>query len=133
MSESRVLEEVEAAASHFKICVLPRNPKRLSCSVWSMPDPAFHVGVMWRQNTGALRVGARLVRFGLNGDGDFKGWLFKDARYFELEAKTLNGKLSPNQIAKRDLCIKTGVPWGLVRSYDEAVEVLESWGLRRPV
>lgn len=138
MSESGVLSEIEAAAVHHRICVLPRNPKKLSCSVWSMPDTRYHVGVIWRRNTGALKQGNRFIRFGMPGDSDFTGWLFavsaegrrEGARLIELEAKQPGKALSPNQEAKRALAQATGVLWGRASSYDEACALFKFWGLK---
>lgn len=127
MSENRVLDQIEAAAAHAGFCVLPRNPKKLACSVWDMPDPAYHKGVLWRTNTGAIRVEKRFIRFGLPGVPDFTGWLFSNGRRIDIEAKTDNGKLSPAQKAYSGLCLKTGVMWGMARSYGEAAALFDLW------
>lgn len=133
MSESRVLSEIELAAATFKICVLPRNSLRLSVSPWSLPDPAFHIGVIWRTNTGASRIGRRFVRFGISGTPDYEGFLFKGGRRMTIEAKSDKGTENANQRAYSKLAHATGVLHGVVRSYADCVELLDSWGLRRPV
>lgn len=130
MSESPVLSEIEVCCSHFKICVLPRNSLRLSISPWSLPDPAFHIGVIWRTNTGASRIGRRFVRFGIKGSPDFQGWIFKDGRRMTIEAKSDTGTENPNQRAYAKLALATGVLHGVVRSYAECVELFDLWGLR---
>lgn len=132
MTESRILSEIEACCSHYKICVLPRNPKKLSISVWAMPDPVFHVGVIWRQNAGGAKYESRFVRFGLPGTPDFSGWLFKTGQRIGIEAKTSKGKSSLDQIAHWGLAHLTNSLVGIARSYDSCAILLESWGLRRP-
>lgn len=129
MSESHVLLEIEAACAHHKICVLPRNPKRLSCSVWAMPDPAYHHGVIWRVNTGVARYRNQFVRFGMPGDADFSGWIFSSSKRIELEAKCGKAKLSPDQVVRGALCLRTGLLYGVVRSYADCDELLTAWGV----
>ena len=138
MSESKVLAEIESAASHVGFCVLPRNPKSLPCSVWSMPDPHFHVGVIWRQNTGAVKIGRRFVRFGVPGLPDFIGWLFPDrakerpiGQFLTIEAKSGRSTRSPDQAAFGLLAAKTGVVDGVAASYDEAIALFRCWGLNK--
>ena len=130
MSESRVLAEIEAAASHYRICVLPRNPKKLYCSVWSMADPSYHVGVIWRQNTGGFQKGHSFIRLGMSGQADFTGWLFKTGQRIEIEAKSQKGELSPSQVSFHALAQATGLLRGTVRSYDDACDLFQSWGLK---
>lgn len=131
--ESRVNVEISQALMHFKFCVLPM-PKdlwKLHVSPWSMADSEFHIGIAWRENTGLAKYENRAVRFGIPGKADWTGWLFPSGRRFQIEAKSAKGVLSKDQQANRDLCLKTGVPWGLARSYDDCVMILESWGLKR--
>lgn len=132
MTESSVLVEIEMACMAYKICVLPRNPKTLACSVWSMPDPLHHSGVVRRVNTGALKAGNRFIRFGLPGIPDFEGWRFSDGRTLAIEAKSATGTLSPDQRAYAALAARTGVLVGLARSYDECAMLLETWGFEKP-
>lgn len=132
--EGRVNQEIAVAAMHLHICVLPM-PKdlwKLHVSPWSLADSAFHVGIIWRQNTGMAKYEQRAVRFGIPGAADWTGWLFGTGRRFEIEAKSANGRLTADQTIHRDLCLKTGVLWGCVTSYAECVALFESWNLRRP-
>ena len=131
MKENLVMAEIEAACSHYRFCILPRNPKTLYTSVWTVPDPDFHAGVLYRQNVGGFKKGRSFIRLGLPGLADFSGWRFKDGRRLQIEAKSAKGVLSLDQIAHRDLCLKTGVLWGLARSYEDCVKLLESWGLKQ--
>lgn len=59
-----------------------------------------HPCVAWchRQNTGALRVGARFVKFGWPGCSDILGQL-TDGRFLAVECKSKKGKATPEQVA----------------------------------
>jgi hypothetical protein len=59
-----------------------------------------HPAVAWveRQNSGAVRVGARFVRFGWVGCPDVLGQL-KDGRLLGVEVKAAKGRTSPEQVA----------------------------------
>lgn len=130
MSESSILSEIEAACSHHRICVLPRNPKKLYCSVWSMPDTKFHIGVIWRQNVGGFEKGRSFIRLGQAGLADFTGFLFGSGRRLEIEVKTDTGELNGSQEAFRDLALSAGILYGVARSYDGCCKLLEGWGLK---
>jgi hypothetical protein len=58
-----------------------------------------HPAVAWaeRQNSGAVRVGARFVRFGWPGCPDVLGQL-KDGRLLGVEVKAPKGRASPAQV-----------------------------------
>ena len=129
--ESLVNKEIESALMHFRICVLPapKDIGKLPVSPWSMPDLSHHVGIAWRQNTGYAKFGRRAVRFGIPGQADWTGWLFPSGRRLQLEAKSADGRLTSHQEANRVLCLKTGVLWGLARSYGDAFWILKGWGL----
>lgn len=57
-----------------------------------------HSAVAWaeRQNSGAIRVGQRFVRFGWRGCSDVIGQL-KDGRLLACEVKARRGRLRPEQ------------------------------------
>jgi hypothetical protein len=59
-----------------------------------------HSSVAWcqRLNTGALRVGARFVRFGWTGASDIIGQL-SDGRFLAVEVKSPAGRPTPEQSA----------------------------------
>lgn len=59
-----------------------------------------HPGVAWceRQNSGAVRVGGRFVRFGWVGCPDVLGQL-RDGRLLGVEVKAAKGRASPEQAA----------------------------------
>lgn len=48
-----------------------------------------------------------------------------------IEVKSQTGSLSKEQRAFRDNCATLQIPWALVRSRDEAQDVLTKWGLLR--
>lgn len=57
-----------------------------------------HPGVSWceRQNTGAVRIGNRFVKFGWPGCSDIVGQL-GDGRFLAVECKSTKGRLRPEQ------------------------------------
>ena len=59
-----------------------------------------HPAVCWceRMNSGAVRIGARFVRFGWPGCPDVLGQL-KDGRLLGVEVKAAKGRTSPEQVA----------------------------------
>jgi hypothetical protein len=59
-----------------------------------------HPAVAWceRMNSGAVRMGARFVRFGWPGCPDVLGQL-NDGRLLGVEVKAAKGKASPEQVA----------------------------------
>jgi hypothetical protein len=59
-----------------------------------------HPAVSWmeRQNSGAVRVGGRFVRFGWPGCCDVLGQL-RDGRFLAVEVKSPKGRTSTEQVA----------------------------------
>ena len=55
----------------------------------------------------------------------------RDAKAFFLEVKSEAGTLSKEQRRFRDVCHGLGCPWAVVKSRDEAQDVLTGWGLLR--
>ncbi len=51
---------------------------------------------VWRNNTGSIKVGRRLIKFGLKGSSDIIGWN-PAGRFIGIEIKTGNDKLSDDQ------------------------------------
>ena len=51
----------------------------------------------WRNNSGALPVGKRFVRFGTPGSSDILGLLAPSGRLLAVECKTATGRLSEAQ------------------------------------
>jgi len=134
--ESPILREVEYCLSHFGFFVIPRDTRASSeahYSIWKMIDPARFVGVVWRNNTGAARVGPRqqFVRFGVPGRPDFEGWVFASGKHIGIEVKTSTGTQTPDQKWYFNLSCETGAQCAVVRSYDDMEGVLKRWGFVR--
>lgn len=72
----------------------------------------------WRQNTGAMRIGNRLVRFGQRGIADILGVL-PDGRFLAIECKVGNRKVTTEQNAFLDSVEANGGVALVVRSLDE--------------
>lgn len=129
--ESIVNREIESALMHHKIYVMPRQMSRLSISPWSLPDPAFHLGVMWRENTGVARYGRQSVRFGVPGHPDWTGWAFKRGLRLSIEAKRPGARETPIQRSYAILAQMTGICHGVVCSYDDCCRLLNTWGFEK--
>ena len=81
--------------------------------------------VAWRNNTGMARVHGSHVRFGLgSGSADIIGILRPGGRFVALECKTEKGKASLEQHAWRTRVEEHGGVYGLVRSVQEARDVI---------
>ena len=71
---------------------------------------------------------ARRVHYGIKGQCDLFG-LVRGGQHIELELKSKNGRLSPEQAAWRDWCLSYEVPWVMLQAErgeaDEAT--VERW------
>lgn len=52
-------------------------------------------------------------------------------RFYGMEVKTEKGRLSESQVIFRDRCRELGIPYVVVRSVEEVVEQLRTWGIVR--
>jgi hypothetical protein len=79
--------------------------------------------VLMRNNSGMADMRGYKVRFGvgLNGKGgpDLVGWY--RGKFIGVEIKTPSGRLSPEQVQFRDLCLAHGCIYVVLRSVDEAI------------
>jgi len=75
---------------------------------------------VWRQNSGAMKVGRRYIKFGLTGQADISG-LLQGGRRLEIEVKTKAGVLSLEQVAFGARINALGGLWFVARSVDEAI------------
>jgi len=67
---------------------------------------------------------AKRIHFGLcPGQGDYLGWS-RDGKFISIEVKTETGKIRPEQIAFADAVNKAGGIAGIIRSEEEAFEIL---------
>ena len=55
--------------------------------------------------------------------------ILHEGKAFCMELKTATGKQSKGQIRFEDNCIKTGVPYEIVRSLDECKKQLRRWNI----
>lgn len=82
--------------------------------------------VFWRNNVGAVRKNGRPIRFGLcPGSGDIIG-IIVGGRFASLEVKE-DAPVSKDQAAFMDLVRSKQAVAAVVRSADEAVDVVLAW------
>lgn len=94
-----------------------------------------HRDVMWlhvpNESPRSSRYGAQLVRYGLKaGAADIL--VVVRGKTFWLELKTARGRLSPEQWAFREAAVAAGAAYEVVRTPEQAKEILASWGALRP-
>jgi hypothetical protein len=81
--------------------------------------------VVWRNNTGQARLHGSHVKFGLGiGSADIIGLVRPTGRFIALECKTEKGRASFAQFAWRNVVEENGGIYGLVRSVEEARDVV---------
>lgn len=89
----------------------------------SLPNSFF-----WRQNTGAIKVEDRFIRFGLKGAPDIQGMI--NGRFIGVEAKrTRNGKQSVDQRRWHVRCEASGGVYILANNVDKVREGLIKHGI----
>lgn len=64
------------------------------------------------------------ITIGFKGLSDLVGFR-PDGKFFALEIKTPTGRPSPEQIKFIDFCHGKGIPAGIARSVEEALQILE--------
>ncbi len=79
---------------------------------------------IYRNNTGALKVGKSFVRYGVVGSPDFIGF-DKKGRYVGIECKVGYNKQSKEQVAFQELCKRNNAIYILCYSLDECIEKLK--------
>jgi hypothetical protein len=84
---------------------------------------------LWRANVGAVRLGRRLVRFGVPGQADLTG-ILPDGRRLEIEVKAPDGRQTPAQRAYQKMIEKFHGVYILARSTDDVRQRLEAIGIR---
>jgi hypothetical protein len=70
---------------------------------------------LFRRNVGTVRVGKRVMRFGIPGQCDLYA-LGRGGRHGEVELKAAAGSLKPEQRAWRDFCAAWGIPWIVLKA-----------------
>ena len=130
--ENAILDEGFYCLRHYGWFVFPRVWPRGVKAEWPVLDPKHYVGVAWRANSGAVRMGKHFVRFGgAPGLGDIQGWEFKGGRFLNLEGKTATGKTNKDQTKRLALSEKTGSISGIFRCYADVEAIMKKWGFER--
>jgi len=80
---------------------------------------------LWRNNTGATRIGDRVISYGLKGSADISG-IRDGGQRIEIECKSATGKQSPEQIAFGAMITKLGGLYVLARSVDDVEKALHN-------
>ena len=113
----------------------PRRNARLESAALAEVLMALehHPAVAWarRQNTGAIKVGDRFVRFGWRGCSDILGQL-KDGRLLAVECKAPAGRLTTEQAAFLDLVRRHGGIAFAARNCRDVREALAEMGTAPP-
>jgi hypothetical protein len=81
---------------------------------------------LWRQNTGAVKVEDRFIRFGVKGCADILGLIAPTGRLLAIEVKGPHGKLSPAQEAFGVMVRRFGGLYVVARSVEDAVTAVEA-------
>jgi predicted component of type VI protein secretion system len=84
------------------------------CLEWLAVNGIF----AWRNNTGAIKVEGRFIKYGKIGSADILGVL-PDGRHLEIECKTETGTQEPEQIIHERKVKKNNGVYLLVRSLKE--------------
>lgn len=89
----------------------------------------MHQIFAWRNNTGALPVGKRFIRFGYPGSSDVLGVLPADGRLLAIECKVGRGRLTSEQNEFIDRVNRNGGLAFVVRSLDDLIRALTMEGV----
>lgn len=79
---------------------------------------------LWRQSTGAARIGGRFVRFGLKGQADLQGVIAPSGQALFIECKSARGVQSPEQRTFQRLVEKHGGLYVLARTLEDVAAAL---------
>lgn len=77
-----------------------------------------------KNNSGSTLIRGHLYKFGMKGSPDFLVFL-QGGIVVHLEVKNESGRLNPNQITWRDTCKKLNHLYTVIRSVDEARDMLD--------
>lgn len=89
---------------------------------------AAHRYLAFRQNTGMMNMGGRVVRFGVAGMADILVFVTQNEQPFPvwLELKSEDGRVSSLQKSFREQVESHGHRYAIVRSLDDAMRALET-------
>ena len=82
---------------------------------------------LWRANTGVVRIGHRVVRFGVPGQADLTG-ILPDGRRLEIEAKSPDGRQTEEQRNFQRMIERFGGVYVLARSVEDVACALRRAG-----
>lgn len=104
-------KQIQAAVlAHWKALGVPGTLVAAVPNAGALGQPGLHRGLF-----DLIVIGGPFLR-------DRTGWV---------ELKTEKGKVSPHQIAFRDLCMPSGVPYAITYGRDQPIRVLEEWQVVR--
>ena len=84
---------------------------------------------LWRANVGVARLGRRVVRFGIPGQGDLTG-ILPDGRRLEIEVKAAAGRQASAQRSFQEMIERFHGVYILARSVEEVRQRLVAAGVR---
>lgn len=82
---------------------------------------------LWRANAGKVQTkDNRIIKLFPRGFSDTVGFRKQDGKAIFIEVKTRTGKLRPEQKKFRDFLINQPVIYGVARSPEEAINIIEN-------
>lgn len=82
---------------------------------------------LWRANAGKVQTkDNRIIKLFPRGFSDTVGFRKQDGKTIFIEVKTRTGKLRPEQKKFRDFLINQPVIYGVARSPEEAINIIEN-------
>ena len=120
MRESAVLRECLYAFSHYGFDIIESG----------MIRAGGKNGVVWRNNTGAARIGKRFIRFGVAGMPDITG-VMTGGRFVACEVKTTIGRVTAHQSEMIARLMQSGALAFVARSYADCENALKAAGVTR--
>ena len=81
----------------------------------------------WRQNSGVVFTGKRMIKLGVPGQPDIFLVLPGNGRLCGLEVKSATGKQNQHQLDYSALMITNGCRYGVVRNLEQAKEAIAYW------
>jgi len=84
---------------------------------------------LWRANVGVARLGRRVVRFGIPGQGDLTG-ILADGRRLEIEVKAATGRQTSVQQSFQEMIERFHGVYILARSMEDVRRELAARGVR---
>jgi len=81
---------------------------------------------LWRANAGKVHTkDNRIIKLLPKGFPDTFGYRKSDGKFIAIEVKTETGRLRPEQKKFKDFAEKQNILYGVARSVEEAIEIVE--------